>query len=240
MLTVADVESWCALEGVPSALVAARDAVDARLRDRGHRRTTPELTTESLLRGAAASAELDGSRSGLEELRAGEGDAVAVAAARLYAEVLALVPVVTRSPLQAIARLHAVAAAGLLADDALGRPRAADGVAARLQALSAVLVAETSAPAVAVAGIAHAEVLTLAPFEAANGLVARALERLVLVSRGVDPTSVTVPEVGHLSLEPSYRAGLDAYAAATPSGRQAWLLHVASAITRGVEASPLT
>ncbi len=44
----------CLSEGVPSALVAARDSIDALLRDRGLRRTTPELTTESLLRGAAA------------------------------------------------------------------------------------------------------------------------------------------------------------------------------------------
>lgn len=240
MLTVSEVESWSRLEGVPSALVAARDAVDARLRDRGLRRTTPELTTESLLRGAAASAELDGSSTDLDALRTGDGDAIAVAAARLNAQLLALVPVVSRSPLQALARLHAVAAAGLVPDDALGRPRVADGIASRLQALAAVLVAETSAPAIAVAGVAHAEMLDIAPFEGANGLVARALERLVLVARGVDPTSMVVPEAGHLWLAPRYRSALDAYAEGGPSGRQAWLLHVASAVTRGVEASPLT
>jgi hypothetical protein len=239
MLSVDEVESWCSLEGVPSALAAARDAVDARLRDRGLRRTTPELTAESLLRGAAASAELDGSGSSLDELRDDAGDRVAIAAARVNAELLALVPVVSRSPLQALARLHALAAAGAVPDDALGRPRPVDGLAARLQALGSILLVETSAPAIAVAGIAHAEVLVVEPFESANGLVARAVERLVLVARGVDPTSVTVPEVGHLSLQPSYRASLDAYATGEPAGRQAWLLHVAAAITRGVEASPL-
>ena len=239
MLSVDEVESWCALEGVPSALAAARDAVDARLRDRGLRRTTPELTTESLLRGAAASAELDGSTSSVAELRDGAGDQVAVAAARVNGELLRLVPVVSRSPLQALARLHALAAAGLVSADVLGRPRPAAGVAARLQALGAVLLAETTAPAIAVAGIAHAEVLAVEPFEWGNGLVARAVERLVLVARGVDPTSVTVPEVGHLSLEPSYRASLGAYASGGVAGRQDWLLHVAAAVTRGVEASPL-
>src|SRR4051812_8748233 len=195
MLTVDAVETWCGLEGVPSALAAARDAVDIRLRDRGHRRTTPDLTTESLLRGAAASASLEGSTTDLDSLRSGSGDQVAMAAARVNAELLALVPVVSRSPLQALARLHALAAAGSVPDDELGRPRPAQGVAARLQALSEVLIAETSAPAIAVAGVAHAEVATVAPFGSANGLVARALERLVLVARGVDPTSVVVPEV---------------------------------------------
>ncbi|MBA3991090.1 MAG: oxidoreductase, partial [Propionibacteriales bacterium] len=40
------------LEGVPSAMAAARDGIDALLRDRGLRRTGPDLTSESLLRGA--------------------------------------------------------------------------------------------------------------------------------------------------------------------------------------------
>jgi hypothetical protein len=239
MLSIDEVESWCATEGVLSALAAARDAVDARLRDRGLRRTTPEVTAESLLRGAAASAELEGSASNLEDLRAGGGDAVAIAAARVNGELLALVPVVSRSPLQAMARLHALAAAGSVSDDALGRPRPVDGVAARLQSLGSVLLAETDAPAIAIAGIAHAEVLTAEPFAKANGLVARALERLVLVSRGVDPASVTVPEVGHLTLSSSYVSGLTSYGTGSPGGRQAWLLHVAAAVTRGVEAAPL-
>ncbi len=59
------------LEGVPSAFAAARDGIDALLRDRGLRRTAPEQTAESLLRGAHASAVLEGSASTLEEVRAG-------------------------------------------------------------------------------------------------------------------------------------------------------------------------
>ncbi len=235
-----DFARWASLEGVPSALAAARDGVDVLLRDRGLRRTTADLTTESLLRGAAASAMLEGSTSDLETLRADGGDEIAMAAARLNAGLLALVPVVKRSPLQAIARLHTVAASGRVADDALGRPRPEPGLADRLQRLSSALLATSAAPAIAVAGIAHAEIATLAPFEIANGLVARALERLVLVARGVDPTSMVVPEAGHLVLEPSYRSALVAYGQGDLAGRQAWLLHVAAALTRGVEASPLT
>lgn len=233
------VEAWCDLEGVPSALAAARDAVDVRLRDRGLRPTTSELITESLLRGAAASAALDGSRSDLEELRRGSGDQIAIAAARVNAELLALVPVVARSPLQAIARLHTLAAAGSVPDDELGRPRAVEGIPDRLQGLASTLLTETSAPAIGVAAVAHAELATMAPFESGNGLVARALERLVLVARGVDPTSMVVPEAGHRALEAGYRTGLTAYAEDVSSGPRIWLLHAAAAVTRGVEGSPL-
>ena len=72
-----------ALEGVPSAYAAARDGVDALLRDRGLRKTSPAQTGESLLRGAWASAVLEGSASTLEEVRADGGDETAAAAVRV-------------------------------------------------------------------------------------------------------------------------------------------------------------
>lgn len=241
---VDEVADWSALQGIPSALAGARDALDALLRDRGLRRTTPALTAESLLRGAAASALLDNSASdsfddAIESLRTDEGGPVATAAARLNASLLSLVPVVNRSPLQALARIHTLAAVGRVHEDALGRPRPEAGVASRLQWLSRMVLGATDVPAIAVAGIAHAEVATLAPFEVANGLVARAVERLLLVARGVDPTSMTVPEAGHLALQGDYRQALEAYAAGDLVGRRTWLLHVASAVTAGVASSPL-
>ena len=120
------------LEGVASAMAATRDGIDALLRDRGLRRTTPDLTGESLLRGAHASAVLEGSGSTLDEVRADGGDPVARAAVRLSSELLGLLPTLTGSPLQALARMHTLAAKGEVADEELGRPRDADG-AARLQ-----------------------------------------------------------------------------------------------------------
>ncbi len=228
-----------ALEGVPSALAAARDGVDVLLRDRGLRRTTPALTTESLLRGAAASAQLAGSRSTLEDVRAGDGDVVARSAVRLYAELLSLVPVVGRSPLEALARMHTLAAAGTVPREELGRPRPGPEAAAMLRQLGQRLTSPTTAPAIAVAGLAHAELATAAPFATSNDLLARALERLLLVSRGVDPASVTVPEAGHQLLGEGYRRALAGYASASAPGRRAWLLHVASAATGGAAASPL-
>ncbi len=236
----------CMSEGVPSALAAARDSIDALLRDRGLRRTTPELTTESLLRGAAASGLLevaaDGGVAGstaacvlaaaVDRLGSGAAEPPLVAAARLNAGVLALVPVVRRSPLQALARLHVLAAAGSCSDDLLGRPRPDPEVARRLQRLSAQLVAPSRAPAIAVAALAHAEVATLAPFARDNALVGRALERLLLVARGVDPSSMVVPEAGHLALVPRYRSGLEAYAGGAAAGRREWLLYACAAVGR--------
>ena len=74
---LADLDGVEGLEGVGSGFAAARDGIDAMLRDRGLRRTSPDLTTESLLRGAQASAALAGSASSPDDVRAGMGDATA-------------------------------------------------------------------------------------------------------------------------------------------------------------------
>ena len=181
------------LEGVPSAYAAARDGIDVMLRDRGLRRTSPEMTAESLLRGAHATAVLEGSTSSLAEIRAGDGDAIAQDALRLSASQLAPAPLLRTAPLQAIARLHAVVAGGSVPDDALGRPRDAAS-ADRLRGVSGSPLSATRAPALLVAAVVHADVATAAPFASHNGIVARALERLVLVARGVDAKSLVVPE----------------------------------------------
>ena len=117
-----DPHAWLInLEGVPSGFAGARDGIDVVLRDRGLRRTGPELTGESLLRGAHASAVLEGSGSTLAQTRAGDGDEIAADVVRLATELLSLVPVLRRQPLQAFARLHTVAARGALPDELLGR-----------------------------------------------------------------------------------------------------------------------
>jgi hypothetical protein len=225
------------LEGVPSAYAAARDGIDAMLRDRGLRRTSPETTAESLLRGAHASAVLEGSASTLAEVRAGSGDEVAADAVRVSTELLALSPSLSRSPLQALARIHALAAAGLPAEQR-GRPR--DGAAAdRLRGVGELLTASTSAPALLVAAVVHAELVTAAPFGSHNGIVARAAERLVLVARGVDEKSLVVPEAGHLALRAEYESNLRGYAEGGAAGVHAWLLYAAEAYAAGAEASPL-
>jgi hypothetical protein len=220
-------------------MAATRDGIDALLRDRGLRRTTPDLTTESLLRGAHASAVLEGSESSLDLVRDDGGDPTARAAVRLSAELLGLAPTLGTSPLQALARMHTLAAKGVADDEDLGRPRDADS-AARLRDLGRTLSTPTKAPALVVAAVVHAELATAAPFVSHNGLVARAAERLVLVARGVDAKSLTVPEAGHLALQREYESNLRGYRSGGAGGVQAWLLYAAEAYAAGAEASPLT
>jgi hypothetical protein len=219
-------------------MAGSRDAVDALLRDRGLRRTGPALTAEALLRGAHASDALEGSASSLDDVRSGSSDPSAAAALRVSTELLGLVPVLGRTPLQALARLHTVAGTGTAEEDRLGRP--VDPAAAeRLAGVASLLTSPTGAPAMVLAAVVHAEIVTAAPFASYNGVVARAVERMVLVARGVDPASVTVPERGHLDLRPAYETGLERYAGGTTAGVRAWLLYAAEAYVAGAEASPL-
>ena len=224
------------LEGVVSGFAATRDGIDTMLRDRGLRSTAPQLTTESLLRGAHASGVLAGSQSSLEEVRAGTGDALAQAALRVSVELLGLVPLLSRTPLQALARLHTLAAAGSVPEDALGRPRDADA-ARRLRDVVALL--DEGRPALLTAAVVHAEIATGEPFGSADGLVARAAERLVLVGSGLDAKSLVVPEAGHLANRAAYESNLRAYASGSRTGLQAWLVYCTEAYAAGAEASPL-
>jgi hypothetical protein len=150
---------------------------------------------------------------------------------------LALVPVIGSSPLQAFARLHALAGKGVLDDESLGRPVSPDA-AQRLNGLADTLLT-TTVPAMLVAALVHAELATVLPFASHNGIVARAAERLVLVARGVDPASVVVPEAGHLALRAAYESNLRGYAVGGRNGMHAWLLYAPQAYSAGTEASPL-
>jgi hypothetical protein len=227
------------LDVVTSAMAATRDGIDALLRDRGLRRTTPETTAESLLRGAHASAVLEGADASLEAMRQGAGDPMEQAALRVTTELLGLQPTFSQAPLQALARLHTLAGRGVADEADLGRPRDAE-CAARLQSLGRLLSTPTEAPALVVAAVVHADLATVAPFVSHNGLVARAAERLVLVARGIDRTSVLVPEAGHLALRRQYESNLVGYRDGGAAGVQAWLLYAAEAYAAGAEASPLT
>lgn len=237
-MTVDPLAWLVSLEGVPSAYAAARDGIDVVLRDRGLRRTSPETTAESLLRGAHASAVLEGSVSTLAELREGGGDDIAKAAVRLSTELLGLIPTVRTAPLQAFARLHAVVASGTLEPDRLGRPRGA-GSADRLRDIATLVTARTDAPALMVAAVVHADLVSTAPFASHNGIVARAAERLLLAARGVDEKSLIVPEMAHLALRAEYESNLRGYAAGTQAGVHSWLLYAAEAYAAAAEASPL-
>jgi hypothetical protein len=171
-------------------------------------------------------------------VRDGRGDATARASVRVSAELLGLLPTLARAPLQAVARLHTLAGAGTTPEQDLGRPRDADS-AARLLALGRLLTGATTAPALLVAAVVHADLATARPFVSNNGLVARASERLVLVARGVDEKSLVVPEAGHLALRDQYESNLRGYRDGGQAGVHGWLLYAAEAYAAGAEASPL-
>ncbi len=252
------------LPGVESAVSDARTAVDALLSHRVLRRGSAEVTAESALRGARASAELEGAGIELERLRgqlmAGgtvtlqskdeRGARLVEGAVRLHADLGQVLVSWRHSPRQALARLHVLAAAQLVDDpDALGRPRPAGApyddpvglgpapdpleVAARLDGLARVLVSGTSAPAVVVYAVVHGELMALRAFGSADGLVARAAARLVLLDRGLDPKAVSAPEVGHAELHHDYAEALHAYVSGGPAGVTRWVLHCAQAVSLG-------
>jgi len=225
------------LEGVPSAFAATRDGIDVLLRDRGMRQTTAEQTTESLLRGAYASAVLEGSASTLEEIREGTADETAGAAVRVSTELLGLAPLLSTSPLQVFARIHSLAGFGAIPTDDLGRPISPEA-ADRLNVLARTLVS-TQAPALMVAALAHAELATVGAFASHNGIVARAVERLIMAARGVDPFSVTIPEAGHLGVREAYESNLRGYQSGGRAGLRSWLLYAAEAYALGAERSPV-
>jgi hypothetical protein len=224
-----------ARDDVAAAVGRARAAVDALLGNRALRRRSTDVSAESALRGAWASAWLAGAEHPLAQVRSGAAaaDPVVQGALRAQAAIGTLADVWSRAPRQALARLHALAAADLVADpDLLGRPVPSAGVAARLDTLAAVL-ATTRAPAVVVAAIVHGEIVTLDAFAPASGVVARVAARLTLVDRGLDPKSLVVLEAGHRELAGDYRDAAAGFAAGTPDGVAAWLVHCADAVVAG-------
>ncbi|MBF8193169.1 oxidoreductase [Nonomuraea sp. K274] len=234
------------LPGVPEAVDEARQAVDRLYRHRVLRRASPAVSTESSLRGARASAAVEGVDVPLDALRRDEvHDPLVQGALRASAEMGRLGATWRQAPRQVLARLHSVAAAGLAPQAALGRPRTSDDApdplglgpapgakeaAARMEVLFDLL--ETEAPALVLAAVVHAELAVLRPFGTADGVVARSAERLTLVEFGLDPKSLVAVEVGHLELP--YVEGLRAYLSGTPEGVGQWVRQCASAVSLGV------
>ncbi|TLP66273.1 Fic family protein [Microbispora triticiradicis] len=236
------------LPGVPEAVQEAREAVDRLYRHRVLRRRGPEVSAESALRGARASAALEGVDVPLEQLRTGEvADPVAQGALRASAELGRLTATWRPAPRQVLARLHTLAAAGLTADP--GRPRTVpttadplglgpapgpEETAARMSALAGLVTGSSTVPALVLAAIVHAELVVLRPFGIADGLVARAAERLTLVGLGLDPKSLAAVEVGHADLGDAYAEGLRSYLKGTGEGVGTWIRHCATAVVLGV------
>ncbi len=251
------------LDGVREAVDAARDACTQLRWHEALRRRIPEASAESRVRGARASAFLDGAelpvdlvrdlvrgaRSWPEQLDPVEE--VLRGAIQATAETEHVRGLLVRSPAQALARLHVAAASGMLPAEQVGRPRcdgessrefvdlgmppAPTDIPARLAGVGELIGMAGEVPVVVAAALVHAELAVVRPFVRGNGLVARAAERALIAAAGLDPTGVAVPEAGWLAGGgTAYLGALTAYASGTSEGVGLWLRQAAEAMTRAV------
>jgi Fic family protein len=178
-------------------------------------------------------------------------------AVRVSAAAAEIQPILATAPAQALARLHLAASGGTAAGpDEVGRPRPAGHsprdlvdlgpaptgaeLAVRLDALMLLVRQPTAAPALVLAAVVHGELLALRPFTSDNGLVARAMFRALVVQRGLDPTGVSVPEVGLLVGGPAaYLGAASAYSSGTARGVALWIQHCATATITGAREGAL-
>jgi hypothetical protein len=229
-----------ALPGVAAAADQAREALGRAHRHRANLRRWPVTAAEAALRAARASAVLDGGLKLDEQLDASAASDPVFAGALRVAQALeggetTLVGVWQRAPLQALARLHMLAAADRVDEDQLGRPRADADVGPRLELLAKIVTGGSGAPAPVIAAVAHGELLTLAPFGSADGVVARAVSRLVTIATGLDPHGLGVPEVSWMRRAADYRDAARGFAAGTPDGIATWLVLCCRAMRTGAQ-----
>jgi Fic family protein len=255
--------SLSALPGIAEATEAARQSCTQLRWHEALRRRVPEAAAESRVRGARASAALDGSEMDLDlvrDLMRGATpwppspdplEAVLRGAVQATAETERIRSTVVTAPSQALARVHAAAAGHLLPQSQVGRPRRGGEVSLefsdlgpspdesvvreRLSGLLEILLRARDGSAVVVAALVHAEIATVRPFVRGNGLVARAMERAIIQASGLDPTGVAVVELGHGASGPAYLGGLAAYATGSPRGVALWITHCAGAIVAGAQ-----
>lgn len=245
------------LPGVSDAVDETRTLVD-RLRDhRILRRRSNDVSLESSLRGACASAALEGAEVSMDEIREGHVyDTRIKGALRIGGELGGMVDTWPKAPRQTLARLHTLAAADAVSEEALGRPRlegervedpldlgpapSSSVASARLEGLYRLLESRTKVPALVTSSLVHGELMAIRPFGWGDGLVARAAERLTLIERGLDPKSLVASELGHQTLKDEYGPALRGYMEGTPEGVGGWIVYCCRAVFTGAQDSLAT
>lgn len=228
------------LPGVPEAVTSARSAIDEVHEHPANRRGWPTTAAEASVRAARASAAVAGGEAEIPE--GGEvTDPLLAGSLRVAEAVGPLLPTWQRAPMQALARLHVLAAADLLSADEqerLGRPRAVQEVSTRLDLL-ARLVADAGGksqgeiPGPVQAAVVHGELLALQPFAEANGVIARAAARLSVIGSGLDPKGLVVPEVAYFRRQGDYAAAAERFASGEPDGVAEWIVYCCGALQAG-------
>jgi hypothetical protein len=240
---------------VVAAVDEARSACAALRWLPAMRRRADQVRVEACVRAAAASAEVDGARLPLAEVRAlvvrggaavpvqgGAGPAatdrpdpvraLALGALRVTLDAYPSAVPLGRAPRQVMARMHALAAADLVLDPgALGRP--SPGAAERLELLARLVLGPTPAPTLVVAALVDAEITTSDAFVPVSGVVARALARTVVVQGGLDPAGVVVPERHAVADRAGREAALAGYRSGDPEGVVAWVRWWGDAVVAG-------
>jgi len=217
------------LEGVAAAAKSAQAAVFAVHRLPANLRGGAATAAEASVRAARASAGIDGANPELPET--GVTDPVLAGSLRAAEALESLLPTWRRAPMQALARLHVLAAADLVTDpDLLGRPVSGG---ARLEMLAQLVTGATSVPGPVLTAVVHGELLALKPFGTADGVVARAAARLSMVATGLDPKSLSVPEVAYFRRVPKYLELASGFAGGKPDGVREWVLFCCEAFEAG-------
>ncbi|MGH3785586.1 MAG: oxidoreductase [Pseudonocardiaceae bacterium] len=222
------------LPGVEKAVKRARDAATAVHRHPANRCGWPATAAEASVRAARASALLDGGSAILPDTGPVH-DPVLAGALRVAEALGGLLGTWERAPLQALARLHVLAAADLSSGSQLGRPGPSPDVTARLNGLAQLITGGSQVPAPVLVAVVHGELLALAPFAVGNGVVARAAARLTAVSSGLDPKGLVVPEVAHLRYERQYRSAIAGFSSGATEGVGGWIVHCCAALTAGAQ-----
>ena len=215
------------LADIADAVKGARAAVDGAYKHPALRRKGGPVAAEISLRCAVASASLVSGGYELELVRAGTVlDPVLQGSLRVAESLPSLAARWETAPRQVFARLHVLAATGILPAQSLGRPTAS------LDGVCSYIVARSGDPIIR-AAVVHGDLLALDAFEAVNGIIARAAARLTLVASGLDPRGLIAAEEIHLAREPEYVGAAGAFATGTPDGIRSWLKHCTTAITQG-------
>ncbi|MGB6163767.1 MAG: oxidoreductase [Pseudonocardiaceae bacterium] len=221
------------LPGVGEAVTRARDAVRAVYQHPVNQQSRWAVTSaEASVRAARASAALDGASPTLPS-NGPVRDPVLAGALRVAEALGGLLGTWQRAPLQALARLHLLASTDLSPGALLGRPRSSLETTARLDGLAQLVTGGSRVAAPVLVAVVHGELLTLAPFVRGNGVVARAAARLTVVSSGLDPKGLVLPEVAHLHREREYRAAAAGFASGSAAAVGAWIVHCCTALTAG-------
>jgi hypothetical protein len=101
----------------------------------------------------------------------------------------------------------------------------------------ATVITTSTSPALLIAAIVHAELSALRPFEIGSGLVARVSVRLMMASKGIDPSLFTIPEHGMFELgRPAYVNAIREYSAGTAEGINGYVTWFATALAMGAKA----